>query len=153
MFDRLAFTGVVNGEQMENLMFASLGCPQSTCHNDMSYDIKLGLLATDALRELATDINAGDSGPSALLEKTSHYCAAVRKAEVIHRLRDADNATDAMLAALGKGDLGRLQVRPPSAELLDRMEAIVQAVRRDNRRPTEDEMTELARAFLVLSGT
>jgi len=120
----------------------------------MTYDMHLGLLATQALTDL---VLAGAENDEVRyrgsLLKVAEFCRAVRETVPTGGL-SANAPKDAaafISAAMKVSDLRSSDFQKNRAERAQRIESLIETILRENRRPNADEQVQIAETLYSAS--
>lgn len=123
----------------------------------MQYDIRLGLLAADAISKFSKATHTKDVVLyQNFLDTTSQYCEAVRK--VYGRPVEADiPASDAMEGALAEFMRTVVETQRPSPAVTAKLqevsivETLIQKIRQEHRLPSDEECLRIAKTIYATS--
>jgi hypothetical protein len=120
----------------------------------MHYDIRLGFLAADAISEFSRAAATKEKeGYTIFLERSVEYCKAVRG--IYGRPVEAD--ITAMTGQVAEFMRAVVNTQPVSAGLTAKLKAVtsleelVQAIRNDQREPSDDECLKIAKEIYASS--
>ena len=113
----------------------------------MTYDMELGLLATQALTELVhAEAHQGDDRYRTFLEKSAEFCKSILEASASGAISET---TPAEIAALVSAVLKVSKERSSDYERdrlkqVEQIEPVIRQVLNENRKPTTDEQLQIA---------
>jgi len=121
----------------------------------MHYDIRLGFLAADAISEFSKAANTKeDARYRAFLERSTEYCKAVRQ---VYGHPVETDITAAMSPAFAGFMRTVIKSHPPSPTITAKLqavgslEALLQAIRDEQRNPSDDECLDIAKTIYATS--
>ena len=120
----------------------------------MTYDMELGLLATQAMTDLVhAEANQDDSSYRTFLVKSAEFCKSIREASVSVEL---SATTPTAIADLVSAVLKVSQERSSAYERdrlkqVEQIEPVIRRVLDENRKPTTAEQLQIAEALYSAS--